>query len=32
MVRDDNESARGFYEAIGYAHDAVTVFSRRLPG
>jgi ribosomal protein S18 acetylase RimI-like enzyme len=32
MVRDDNRIAHGFYEAIGYAHDAVTVFSRRLSG
>ena len=30
MVRSDNNAARGFYEALGYGRDDVTVPSRRL--
>lgn len=30
QVRDDNEAARGFYEAIGYAQDRVQSYGRRL--
>jgi ribosomal protein S18 acetylase RimI-like enzyme len=30
MLRTDNAAASGFYDAIGYGHDAVTVRSRRL--
>ena len=30
QVRDDNELARGFYEAIGYRLDAVVSFGKRL--
>ena len=30
MVRGDNPAARGFYAAIGYAREDVTVLSRRL--
>jgi len=29
MVRDDNVGARGFYEAIGYTAEPVTVYARR---
>ena len=32
MVRDDNVGARGFYEAIGYAAEPVTVYARRFGG
>jgi ribosomal protein S18 acetylase RimI-like enzyme len=30
MVREDNDTARGFYRAIGYSPDEVVVLSRRL--
>jgi len=30
MLRADNDAARGFYAALGYGHDDVVVFSRRL--
>jgi ribosomal protein S18 acetylase RimI-like enzyme len=30
MVRSGNDTAQGFYEALGYGHDDVTVLSRRL--
>jgi ribosomal protein S18 acetylase RimI-like enzyme len=30
MVRDENAAAAGFYEAIGYVHEPVRVYSRRL--
>lgn len=30
MVRGDNENARGFYSALGYAQDDVVVLARRL--
>ena len=32
MVRADNTAAMGFYEAIGYAAEPVTVLSRRFDG
>ena len=32
MVRADNAAAVGFYTALGYGRDAVTVMSRRLDG
>jgi ribosomal protein S18 acetylase RimI-like enzyme len=30
MIRSDNLSVQAFYEAIGYTHDQVVVYSRRL--
>ena len=30
QIRDDNEAARGFYEAIGYGRDPVVSYGKRL--
>jgi ribosomal protein S18 acetylase RimI-like enzyme len=32
MVRHDNAGAKGFYEAIGYTSERVTVYARRFGG
>jgi ribosomal protein S18 acetylase RimI-like enzyme len=30
MLRTDNKAARGFYTALGYTHDDVVVYAKRL--